>query len=208
MPIDVGIAFVTGRKHFQKVLRTYVNNWLEHGLLEHKDVRLHLFVVYDTAYFNTEPSDYRNVPPELADAVKSINFYGRRALRDECQQLIRSGIRSTKQRGTFFSVRDTPKRETPHGNSAIKKNMDRLLFIDDDEYPLAVLENGSNNLLWMDRAFWLRISSLAIMPTLRTGITAATFRLSRRSHSIVSLQRTIFGCLLRRPATTSLPGRA
>lgn len=151
MPIDVGIAFVTGRKHFQKVLRTYVNNWLEHGLLEHKDVRLHLFVVYDTAYFNTEPSDYRNVPPELADAVKSINFYGRRALRDECQQLIRSGIIDEAEGDLLFGEGYAKKRNAAL-YFAIKKNMDRLLFIDDDEYPLAVLENGSNNLLWMGQS--------------------------------------------------------
>jgi hypothetical protein len=55
---NVGIAFVTGRKHFQNVLRSYVNNWLEHGLIADNAIRLHLFVVYDLEYINTKPSDY------------------------------------------------------------------------------------------------------------------------------------------------------
>jgi hypothetical protein len=31
--INIGIGFVTGRLLFQNVLKTYINNWLEHGLI-------------------------------------------------------------------------------------------------------------------------------------------------------------------------------
>ena len=79
MQTNVGIAFVTGRKHFQNVLRSYINNWLEHGLIEDKTVRLHLFVVYDVNYFKTEPGNYRNIPTELSEMVESMNFFGRKA---------------------------------------------------------------------------------------------------------------------------------
>jgi len=43
MTIHVGIGFVTGRKNFRYVLRTYINNWLEHGLITNRKICLHLY---------------------------------------------------------------------------------------------------------------------------------------------------------------------
>lgn len=148
---NVGIAFVTGRKHFQNVLRSYINNWLEHGLIQDKSVRLHLFVVYDVNYFKTEPGDYRNIPPELSEMVESINFYGRKALNDESQRLVRDGVIDESEADLLFGEGYAKKR-----NAALyfasKKGMDRLLFIDDDEYPLAVLKNEASKLVWMGQS--------------------------------------------------------
>ena len=42
-----GVGFATGRKRFQKVLKTYVYNWKESGLTELENVELSLFVAYD-----------------------------------------------------------------------------------------------------------------------------------------------------------------
>ncbi len=63
--LDIGIGFVTGRRHFQKVLSTYINNWVESGLLHNENIRLHLLVAYDLKYAKTEISDYLNIEPEL-----------------------------------------------------------------------------------------------------------------------------------------------
>ncbi|HEX6125505.1 MAG TPA: hypothetical protein VFZ23_09065 [Pyrinomonadaceae bacterium] len=148
---DVGIAFVTGRRHFQNVLRSYINNWLEHGLIANKAVRLHLFVVYDVDYFSTQSSDYRNVPSELSEMVDSINFYGRNALNAERDRLIAQGVIDIAEGDLIFGEGYAKKR-----NAALyfasKKKMDRLLFIDDDEYPLAVARNRFNNLVWMGQS--------------------------------------------------------
>lgn len=152
MPVkNVGIAFVTGRKHFQNVLRSYINNWLEHGLIADKAVRLHLFVVYDVNYFNTKPSDYRNIPPELAEMVDSINFYGRKALKEESDRLIGEGVIDAAEGDLIFGEGYAKKRNAALYFAAQKK-MDRLLFIDDDEYPLAVARNRANNLIWMGQS--------------------------------------------------------
>lgn len=151
MPINVGIAFVTGRKHFQRVLRTYVNNWLEHGLIGDRNVRLHLFVVYDVSYADTKPSDYRRIPPEVANLVETVNFYGRQALGDEREKLVRGGVIEDWEGELLFGEGYAKKR-----NAALyfahKKGMDRLLFIDDDEYPLAVVKNSSGRLSWMGQS--------------------------------------------------------
>ena len=148
---DVGIAFVTGRKHFQNVLRSYVNNWLEHGLIADHAVRLHLFVVYDLNYINTRSADYRDIPPELSDMVQSVNFYGRNDLAAEGAALIADGI-IDKAEGRLLFGEGYAKKRNAALYFATKLKMDRLLFIDDDEYPLAVARSKANNLIWMGQS--------------------------------------------------------
>lgn len=151
MPINVGIAFVTGRKQFRRVLKTYINNWLEHGLVESKNVRLHLFVVYDTKYFDTKPADYRNIPPELSEMVESVNFYGRSALEAERNELIGANVIDEHEGDLLFGEGYAKKRNSAV-YFAVKEGMDRLLFLDDDEYPLAVFDKRPNALTWMGQS--------------------------------------------------------
>ncbi len=78
MATHIGIGFVTGRRHFQNVLTTHINNWLEHGLIEDKGIRLHLFVAYDLAYQNTEIKDYKNIAPALKEMIDSITLLAKK----------------------------------------------------------------------------------------------------------------------------------
>ena len=151
MTLNVGIAFVTGRKHFQNVLRSYVNNWLEHGLIADLAVRLHLFVVYDLDYFDTKRSDYRDIPSELSEMVESVNFYGRKALAEERDRLITRGTINETEGDLIFGEGYAKKRNAAL-YFAVKNKMDRLLFVDDDEYPLAVARNKARNLIWMGQS--------------------------------------------------------
>jgi hypothetical protein len=64
--VRVGIGFATGRKSFQKVLRTYLYNCWESGLTEKENTQLNLLVAYDVKYLNTKPTDYTNVSRELS----------------------------------------------------------------------------------------------------------------------------------------------
>ena len=151
MAIDIGIGFVTGRKHFQNVLTSYINNWLEHGLIQNKSVRLHLFVAYDLKYSKTEASDYKNIDPELSEMIESIHFYGRTAIDEERKRLVDAGVISHPESELLFGEGYAKKR-----NAVIyfaKKNgMDRLMFLDDDEYPIATLKNEFDNLVWMGQS--------------------------------------------------------
>ena len=67
--INVGIGFATGRKSFQKVLRSYIHTWKESGLVENERISLNLFVAYDLNYHKTKVTDYTNVHPELVEQI-------------------------------------------------------------------------------------------------------------------------------------------
>lgn len=70
--INIGIGFVTGRLLFQNVLRTYINNWLEHGLIENKNVRIHVLVSYDLKYKNTNVNDYKGEDTFMSTALTDL----------------------------------------------------------------------------------------------------------------------------------------
>ncbi len=151
MTINLGIGFVTGRKHFQNVLKTYVNNWLEYGIIHDAKIRLHLFVAYDLKYFNTQISDYKNIPPEVAQMIDSIHFYGVAEVAAEVNALKAAGVINDFEAEKIFGEGYAKKRNIVT-YFAIKNQMDKLLFLDDDEYPMATLKNAAGNCYWMGQS--------------------------------------------------------
>jgi hypothetical protein len=147
----IGIGFVTGRKQFQTVLKSYISNWLEHGLVSDDNIRLHLFIAYDLKYQKTRISDYKNVPPELARLVESINFLGASYLADEKDKLKKANILSDAEAELLFGDGYAKKRNVVM-YAAVKNKMDHLIFLDDDEYPLGVSKTEAGRLTWMGQS--------------------------------------------------------
>lgn len=150
--INIGIGFVTGRLLFQNILKTYINNWLEHGIIENKNVRIHVFVSYDLRYKNTNTNDYKKVPKELQDLVDSIHFYGVNEVSNEMKILTETDNTINKNDCLLLFGEGYAKKRNIITYFAIKLKMDKLLFIDDDEYPLATFNNQNNNILWMGQS--------------------------------------------------------
>ncbi|MHB1405779.1 MAG: hypothetical protein ACYCV0_09325 [Desulfitobacteriaceae bacterium] len=144
--IKVGIGFATGRRSFQKVLRTTIHNWKESGLVENKKISLNLFVAYDLNYHKTKITDYTNIHPELVEQIDSSKFIGSIAIKEEIDYLIRENVININEARMIFGRGYAAKRNAVLYN-AIKNNMDYLIFLDDDEYPMAVT-NTRKTAIW------------------------------------------------------------
>ena len=144
--MKVGIGFATGRKSFQKVLRTYIHTWKESGLVENKKISLNLFIAYDLNYHKTKISDYTNVHPELVEQIDSSKFIGSNDRKEEIDYLIRENVINSTEERMIFGRGYAGKRNAVLYN-AIKHKMDYLLFLDDDEYPMAVTKTR-NTAIW------------------------------------------------------------
>lgn len=147
MTVHVGIGFVTGRKNFKYVLRTYINNWLEHGLITNKKICIHLFVAYDLKYQNTEVKDYKNIDPLLIELIDSVTFIGETLINKEISELTASGKVDTTEAELIFGEGYAKKRNSVL-YFAMKHKMDKLIFLDDDEYPLAVFKDDYKIISW------------------------------------------------------------
>ncbi len=135
--MKVGIGFVTGRKGFKHLLRTYVNSWSEQGFVEDDDTKLRLFVAYDLSYFGTTVSDYTRIDKDLAGKLDGLSYFGATRITEERQTLVREGVIDSSEAMLLFGDGYGKKRNAVVW-FAIRAGMDRLLFIDDDEYPIAV----------------------------------------------------------------------
>ena len=139
--INVAIGFATGRKHFQRVLRSYVFNWLESNLISNEKVGLNLYVAYDLDYRGTKKTDYTGINPEVSQYIDHTNFIGKQEVGAAKQALVSAGTASPEEADMLFGKGYASQRNIIL-YSAMKDQMDCLLFLDDDEYPMATTKNG------------------------------------------------------------------
>jgi len=144
--INVGIGFVTGRKNFKDVVKTYIYKWNESGLEENNKVALHLFVAYDLKYSKTKVSDYKITDEEILNIVDSAHYIGNSSILNEAQYLVEKKVVKLKEAKLIFGEGYAKKRNIIL-YFAIKNRMDYLLFFDDDEYPIATVKIN-NSILW------------------------------------------------------------
>ncbi|MDR3206808.1 MAG: hypothetical protein LBT60_00580 [Oscillospiraceae bacterium] len=144
--INVGVGFVTGRKNFKHVAKTYVTNWNESGLVDGKRCALHLFVAYDLAYKSTKVSDYNISDEEILDTVDSAYYIGDSSIETETQYLLKNKVITWAESELIFGEGYAMKRNAVL-YFALKHKMDYLIFLDDDEYPIATIR-VSGSIVW------------------------------------------------------------
>ncbi|MEA4813748.1 MAG: hypothetical protein VB112_02405, partial [Oscillospiraceae bacterium] len=146
--IRMGIGFATGRRNFRKVLSAYIHTWkaTKNDLPAGVEVKLHLFVAYDVEYHNTMSTDYTNLPQEIVDAFESITFVGAKNALRSIEKLRNSSDYTQAELTSVFGAGYAGKRNAVLF-AAIENQMDYFLFLDDDEYPMAVTKNH-DTCLW------------------------------------------------------------
>ena len=140
--IQMGIGFATGRMSFRKVLNAYIKNWQEakKKLSANYKISLNLFVAYDTDYLKTQSTDYTNLSQDIVDQFDQIVFLGAKNALKSIERLEESSHLSKKELRSVFSAGYAGKRNAILF-AALENHMDYLLFLDDDEYPLAVTKS-------------------------------------------------------------------
>lgn len=138
--MHLGVGFVTGRKNFRRVLRTYAYRWQQTSAAIRKKVRLHLFVAYDLEYNSTQIDDYVNIRQDILDILDSVFFISPPMVQNEISLLASQGVLTEGEGARMFAKGYAGKRNIIL-YYAIRRKMDYLIFLDDDEYPLAVTHN-------------------------------------------------------------------
>lgn len=144
--VNVGVGFVTGRKNFKSVLKAYLNNWKESGILNQKKYAIHLFVAYDLDYSGTKVSDYNIIEEEILGTVDSALYISSKLIINEINDLIEQKIANAKELRLIFGEGYAMKRNAVL-YFALKSAMNYLIFLDDDEYPIANIRIG-NSIVW------------------------------------------------------------
>lgn len=144
--VNVGIGFATGRKNFKNVLATYMYHLDESKMLKNSNVKLHLFVSYDLNYMGTTVEDYTSINPAILNKFESTNFIGDEDIKNVEQELIDKNVVKKEEVSLCFGNGYAVRRNIIL-YYALKNKMDYIIFMDDDEYPMAVTKTD-NSALW------------------------------------------------------------
>lgn len=144
--INVGIGFATGRKNFKNVLHSYMYHLDESEMLKDKNIKLHLFVSYDLNYIGTKLEDYTSINPSILEKFETTYFIGDEDIENVKQELIDKNVVEAEDAYLCFGNGYAVRRNIIL-YYAIKNSMDYIIFMDDDEYPMAVTANDGS-ILW------------------------------------------------------------
>ena len=125
-----------------------------------------------STYRNTCREDYDNLTPEEKSIFYSCHFIGPEDIQDITNRLVASGLVSQKDAGYCFGTGYAVQRNIIL-YEALGQKVDYLLFLDDDEYPLAVTRT-QNTCLWSGQFVWRSILNIFSSPILLWATTAAT----------------------------------
>lgn len=145
--IEFGIGFVTGRSNVCKLINSYYKEILEQTKKIEKQVNFTFFILYDMQYQFTKRTDFYGIIPEVYKNIK-IKYITPEDIEEEKKKLIsRQGLK--KEEVDLIFGHGHAKGRNTMMYYALKRDIDYLLFWDDDEYPIAVTKNENNTLEWI-----------------------------------------------------------
>lgn len=142
----VGIGFATGRKSFLNVLRAYIFHLVESNFLVKNNILLSLFVAYDPSYNNTSLKDYDCLSKAEKNVFYHCHYIGPEDIKQEISNLLNDKVITPEEADFCFGSGYAVQRNIIQ-YQAIKEHVDYLIFLDDDEYPLAVTKS-QDTCLW------------------------------------------------------------
>ena len=147
--INFGIGFITGRPNICKIINNFYDYLLKQ--VEELDVKVNftIFILYDLTYQYTTRIDFYGVLPEVYKNI-NIKYITPEAI-DEDKKKIISKFDISKEDANLLLGKGYAKARNTILYYALKRNIDYLLFWDDDEYPLANIKDGKE-IEWMKQA--------------------------------------------------------
>lgn len=138
--INFGIGFITGRPNVCKIINNYYKFILEQVKDLDVNVNFTLFILYDLGYQFTTRTDFYSILPEVYKNV-NIKYITPEDIEEDKKKLISiHGL--TKEEADLLIGKGYAKARNTILYYSLKRNIDYLLFWDDDEYPLANLKEG------------------------------------------------------------------
>lgn len=101
-------------------------------------------------YTKTKVSDYQGLDDKVFNTIDSAHYLGNKTIADEVQYLINKGIIIAAEADLIFGEGYAMKRNIVL-YFALKNRMDYLLFLDEYEYPIALL-NVEGSIAWKGQA--------------------------------------------------------
>ncbi len=148
--VKFGIGFVTGRPNVCKVINNTYERLLKQIKEEKQKIEITIFILFDLRYQDATREEFYGINPE---AYKNINikYITPEDIEEEKKKLLGRKILTEEENELFFGYGHARGRNTLM-YFAKKKDIDYLLFWDDDEYPVACIKDEKNDeIIWKEQ---------------------------------------------------------
>ena len=148
--VQFGLGFVAGRPNVCKI----INNTYEQLLNQFKNiedkVELTIFILFDLGYQYTTRVDFYGLMPNVYKDIK-IKYITPEDIEEMKKRLVGRGKLTKDEAELFFGHGHAKGRNTLMYYAFIR-NIDYLLFWDDDEYPVACIKNNeTKEIMWKEQ---------------------------------------------------------
>lgn len=144
--INFGIGFITGRPNVCKIINSYTKFLVEQAKSLDVKVNITIFILFDLGYQFTTRTDFYGILPEIYKYV-NIKYITPEQI-DEYKKILISKYGLTRSEADIFIGKGYAKARNAILFNALARNIDYLLFWDDDEYPCADIRKG-NEITWV-----------------------------------------------------------
>ena len=142
--VEFGIGFLTGRPNVCKIINGYYKDMVKQVENIGKKVNITIFILYDLEYQYTKRTDFYSIIPQVYKNIR-IKYITPEDIEEEKKILI-SRYNFKKPEVELILGQGYARARNSIMYFALKRNIDYLLFWDDDEYPVANLKTENNEI--------------------------------------------------------------
>ncbi len=137
--LKFGIGFITGRTSICDIINNTYKFLLKQVEKEQKKVELEIFMLFDMNFQDATREQFYNLKPEVYKNIE-VKYITPEDIEEEKKKLIGKKILKPEEADMFFGYGYARARNTLMYMAA-KEKVDHFLFWDDDEYPVACIQN-------------------------------------------------------------------
>lgn len=145
--IQFGIGFLSGRTNVCQIINHTYKRLLSQLQKYEKPVKITIFILFDLSYQkDSQRRDFYEILPEVKQNI-NIKYITPEIIEQEKEKLVEQKILNDKEANLFLGYGYARARNTLLYNATIN-GIDYLLFWDDDEYPVACIQDESGAITW------------------------------------------------------------
>lgn len=147
--IKLGIGFVTGRPNVCNIINKYYKTIVEQARRYDENISITIFILYDMGYQQTDKTEFYKIIPEVYKDIH-IKYITPENI-EEDKKILKGRYGFSTKEAEFILGHGHAKGRNTVMYYALKRNMDYLLFWDDDEYPVACLKGENGEITWVQQ---------------------------------------------------------
>lgn len=145
-PIEFGIGFLTGRTNICNIINNCYKDMIKQIESYPEEVHLTIFILYDLEYQHTKREEFYTLKDDVYKRIH-IKYITPEDIEEE-KKILKSRYNLTKSEVNLILGTGYARARNAIMYFALKRQIDYLLFWDDDEYPYANIKGENDKIIW------------------------------------------------------------